>query len=60
MADTLYTSDGKTHVPIGSTTLVSLVRDYMGDDAADAVLELEKQIADREKELDSLWAAITN
>ncbi len=60
MADTLYTSDGKTHVLIGSTTLVSLVRDYMGDDAADAVLELEKQIADREKELDSLWAAITN
>ncbi len=49
MADTLYTSDGKTHVLIGSTTLVSLVRDYMGDDAADAVLELEKQIADREK-----------
>lgn len=45
MADTLYTSDGKMHVLLGSTTLVSLIREYMGDDAANAVAELEKNDA---------------
>ena len=45
MADTLYTSDGKMHVLLGATTLVNLIREYMGDEAADAVAELEKQDA---------------
>lgn len=53
MADTLYTSDGKVHVLLGSTTLSGLVREYMGDEAADAVAELEKNDAYERARVDS-------
>ena len=42
MAETLETIDGKMHVLLGSTTLVSIIREYCGDEAADYVEELEK------------------
>ena len=35
MAETIYTPDGKLHVLIGSTTLLEIVREYAGDEAAD-------------------------
>ena len=34
MAETVYTPDGKQHVLVGSTTHVSLIREYAGDDLA--------------------------
>lgn len=34
MAETVYTPDGKVHVLVGSTTHVSLIREYAGDDLA--------------------------
>ena len=37
MAETLYTKDGKCHVLLGSTTPVSIIRDYCGDEVADWV-----------------------
>ena len=37
MAETIYTKDGKCHVLLGSTTQVSIIRDYCGDEAADWV-----------------------
>lgn len=58
MADTLYTSDGKMHILLGSTTLVSLIQKYMGDDAAQMVETLEQEKEALEKELESLWKAI--
>lgn len=45
MADILYTKDGKSHVLLGSTTLESIVREYAGDDAANAVRELVERNA---------------
>lgn len=45
MADTLYTSDGKMHVLLGSTTRVSLIREYMGADVADAVAADEDRLS---------------
>lgn len=60
MADTLYTSDGKMHVLLGSITLSSLVREYMGDDAAQMVESLEKEKEAVEEKLEGLWVAISN
>lgn len=40
MAETIYTPDGKMHVLVGSTTLESIIREYAGDDAANAVRDL--------------------
>lgn len=45
MADTLYTKDVKGHVLLGSTTPESIVREYAGDDAANAVRELAERNA---------------
>lgn len=53
MVDTLYTSDGKMHVLLGSTTLSSLVREYMGDDVADAVAHEEDRLAAWEEQANS-------
>lgn len=47
-ADTLYTSNGKMHVLLGSTTLSCLVCEYMGDDAARMVETLEKEEEEEE------------
>lgn len=60
MADTLYTSDGKMHILLGATTLVSLIQKYMGDDAAQMVESLEQEKEALEKELESLWKAINS
>lgn len=40
MVETITTPDGKFHTLLGSTTLESIVREYAGDDAANAVREL--------------------
>lgn len=40
MAETIYTRDGKMHVLIGSTTPVSIVREYCGDGVVHAIREL--------------------
>lgn len=45
MADTLYTSDGKMHVLLGSTTRISLIREYMGADMADSVAADEDRLS---------------
>lgn len=37
MAETIYTKDGKCHTLLGSTTPVSIIRDYCGDDVANRV-----------------------
>lgn len=34
MAETIYTKDGKCHTLLGSTTPVSIIREYCGDDLA--------------------------
>ena len=40
MADTIITPDGRMHTLLGSTTLESIIREYAGDQAADAVQKL--------------------
>lgn len=40
MVETITTPDGKFHTLLGSTTRESIVREYTGDDAANAVREL--------------------
>ena len=54
MAETIYTKDGKCHVLLGSTTPVSIIRDYCGDEVADWV-ESSLNYMDR-KELSDLGA----
>lgn len=44
MAETIYTKDGKCHTLLGSTTPVSIIRDYCGSEVAEWV---ERQL-DRE------------
>lgn len=39
MAETITTPDGKTHVLLGSTTELSLIREYCGDELADRLRE---------------------
>lgn len=48
------------HVLLGSATLVSLIQEYMGDDAARMVESLETEKEALEKELESLWEAINS
>lgn len=56
MAETLYTADGKAHVLLGATTLVSLARAYMGDDAASRVDQIaaarSRALRDAEEDFD--------
>lgn len=40
VTETITTPDGKMHVLLGSTTLESVIREYAGDEAADAVHQL--------------------
>lgn len=40
MVETMTTPDGKFHTLLGGTTLETIVREYAGDDAANAVREL--------------------
>ena len=54
MAETIITKDGKCHVLLGSTTPVSIIRDYCGDEVADWV-ESNLNYMDR-KELSDLGA----
>lgn len=54
MAETLITKDGKCRVLLGSTTPVSIIRDYCGDEVADWV-ESNLNYMDR-KELSDLGA----
>ena len=54
MADTIVTKDGKCHVLLGSTTPVSIIREYCGDEVADWV-ESNLDYLDR-KELSDLGA----
>lgn len=51
MAETIYTKDGKCYVLLGSTTPVSIIRDYCGDEMADWV---ENHMAELKAEIDSL------
>lgn len=37
MAETIYTRDGKMHVLAGSTTPLSIVREYCGDEVVQAI-----------------------
>ena len=37
MAETIYTKDGKCHTLLGSTTPVSIIRDYCGDEVIRAL-----------------------
>lgn len=46
MAETLYTKDGKCHVLLGSTTPVSIIRDYCGDAVIKALLRDVTMICD--------------
>jgi len=48
MAETVYTPDGKQHVLVGSTTHISLIREYAGDDLADWVEYLEELVDTQE------------
>ena len=50
MAETIITKDGKCHVLLGSTTPVSIIRDYCGDEVADWV---ENRMAELKEEIDS-------
>lgn len=54
MAETIITKDGKCHTLLGSTTPVSIIRDYCGDEAADWV-ESNLDYMDK-KELSDLGA----
>ena len=54
MAETISTKDGKCHTLLGSTTPVSIIRDYCGDEVADWV-ESNLDYMDR-KELSDLGA----
>ena len=40
MAETIYTKDGKCHTLLGSTTPVSIIRGYCGDELADWAAKL--------------------
>ena len=51
MAETLYTKDGKCHVLLDSTTPVSIIRDYCGDEVADWV-ERNLDYMDRKEQSD--------
>ena len=51
MAMTLTTKDEKVYVLLGSTTPVSIIREYCGDDLANWV---ESKISDLQAEIDSL------
>lgn len=54
MAETIITKDGKRHTLLGSTTPVSIIRDYCGDEVADWV-ERNLDYMDK-KELSDLGA----
>lgn len=70
MADTIITKDGKVHVLLGSTTPVSIIREYCGDEAADwasRVLEKREQteklisrIQELEEELESAYSDLSD
>lgn len=70
MADTIYTKDGKCHVLLGSTTPVSIIRDYCGDEVADwaskllakskQTAELISRIQDLEAELEEANTDLSN
>ena len=40
MADTLYTPDGRVHTLLSAHALADIIRDYAGDEAAEAVAQL--------------------
>lgn len=52
MAKTVYTPDGKMHVLVGSTTPVSLIREYAGNDLA-AWAEEQLELAEIQEALDA-------
>ena len=54
MAETIITKDGKCHTLLGSTTPVSIIREYCGDEIADWV-ERNLDYMDR-KEMSDLGA----
>lgn len=49
MADTVFTPDGKMHVLLGATNLESIIREYCGNDVADAVYKKLDYAERREK-----------
>lgn len=49
MVETLYTKDSKYHTLLGSTTPVSIIREYCGDEVADWAARLYAQNATTEK-----------
>lgn len=51
MADTVYTPDGMVHVVLSSTTRVSLIREYAGDDLADWAAEMQELAESYERSL---------
>lgn len=53
VTETITTLDGKMHVLLGSTTLESIVREYAGDEAADAVRYLVEHDTYEEARADS-------
>lgn len=56
MADTIVTKDGKCHVLLGSTTPVSIIREYCGDEVADWAARLYAQNAITEKLVSKIQA----
>lgn len=62
MAETIITEDGKCHALLGSTTQVSIVREYCGDEVADwveravsgATVREQSNLAAYEADLDHL------
>ena len=44
MANTVYTPDGTMHVLLGSTTILSIIRAYCGNEIADWVEDLAKDV----------------
>lgn len=52
MAETVYTPDGKSHVLLGNTTRLSLIREYAGNDLAEYVEGLENLADEWERYFD--------
>lgn len=51
MAETVFTPDGVLHAIVGSTTHVSLIQEYAGDDLANWAYELQEQLAEAQEKL---------
>lgn len=59
MADTITTPDKRTHVLLGNTTPLSIIREYAGEEAANWVRKLEDTIGELENTIEEQESKIS-